>query len=53
MSVALPHGQPFACAHCSTSRCPFCAALAHVNLFHGQPFVRAHCSTSRCPPSAA
>ena len=44
------HGQPFARAHCSTSRCPPCAAYMHVHLFHGQPFARAHCSTSRCPP---
>ena len=46
-------GHSFACAHCSTSRCPPSAASEHVYLSHGQPFARAHCSTSRCPPSAA
>ena len=49
----MSHGQPFACAHCSTSSCPPSAASRHVYTFHLQPFARAHCRTSRCPPSTA
>ena len=51
--MAASQGQPFACAHCSTSRCPPSAANLHVCSSHGQPSLRAHCSISRCPPSAA
>ena len=47
------HGQPFARAQCSTSRCPPSAAAEHVSSSHGQPFSRAHCSRSRFPPNAA
>jgi hypothetical protein len=47
------HGQPFARAHRSTSRCPPNAAPRHVSTSHRHPFARAHCSTSRCLPSAA
>ena len=43
------HAQPFARAHCVTSRCPPFAASEHVYLSHGQPFARAHCVTSRRP----
>ncbi len=41
------HGQPFARAHFSSSRCPPDAAS------QSQPFVRAHCSTSKCSQRAA
>ena len=51
--VAASHGQPFACVHCNTSRCPPQAAPAHVVAFHGQPYSPAHFSNSRCPFSAA
>jgi hypothetical protein len=46
-------GQPFARNHFSISRCPPCAAYAHVLESHGAPFARNHCSTSRRPPCAA
>ena len=48
--VLSSHGQPFARAHCSTSRWPPLAAQAQVHSSHGAPFARAHCSTSRWPP---
>ena len=45
-----PTEQPFARAHCSTSRWPPIAASAQVLSSHGAPFARAHFSTSRWPP---
>ena len=53
VSLFLGAGQPFARAHCSTSRCPPHDASTQVSSSHGQPFARNHCSTSRCPPLAA
>ena len=53
LRVDAVHGQPFARAHCSTSRCPPYNAAEVVNSFHGQPFARAHCSISKCPHFAA
>ncbi len=40
-------------AYCSTSRCPFIAALEQVFASHSQPFSRAQINTSRWPCSAA
>ena len=39
--------------HCSTCRCPFIAAYAHVTSSHVQSCSRAQRSTSKCPLSAA
>ena len=43
----------FARIHCSTSRCPACAASEHVLSPNGQPFARIHRNNSRCPFFAA
>jgi hypothetical protein len=51
-TYCLVKGPPCSRAHCSTTKCPPCAAHSHTYL-HGQPCARAHSNTARCPLSAA